>query len=286
MKRIKREKKQTHIDTEGSWAISYGDMITLLLGFFILFFSLDPADKKESKISQSLLVTMQSLDKEAAKQAARESAQNGYGQQNGKRDGQAEGGYAEGKASGGNSKGQIQGGKSEGESSGGLSDLSGKGQLSAKKIDEGLKANSNIFVIKSLKAEVQKEGEKLVINFPGESFFSQGSTDINKRGIELLNKFASIYTPYSGKTRLNIIGYSDPKPVTSKYRRYKDNLELSVLRAVAAQRVLQNAGIPIKKTRLMGFGVKSKLLAEESARNEKHKFALSRKVMLVVEPLE
>ena len=148
MKRIKREKKQTHIDTEGSWAISYGDMITLLLGFFILFFSLDPADKKESKISQSLLVTMQSLDKEAAKQAARESAQNGYGQQNGKRDGQAEGGYAEGKASGGNSKGQIQGGKSEGESSGGLSDLSGKGQLSAKKIDEGLKANSNIFVIK------------------------------------------------------------------------------------------------------------------------------------------
>ena len=74
MKRIKREKKQTHIDTEGSWAISYGDMITLLLGFFILFFSLDPAEKKESKISQSLLVTMQSLDKEAAKQAAREAA--------------------------------------------------------------------------------------------------------------------------------------------------------------------------------------------------------------------
>ena len=27
------------IDTEGSWAISYGDMITLLLTFFVLFFS-------------------------------------------------------------------------------------------------------------------------------------------------------------------------------------------------------------------------------------------------------
>jgi len=28
------------VDTEGSWAISYGDMVTLLLTFFILFSSL------------------------------------------------------------------------------------------------------------------------------------------------------------------------------------------------------------------------------------------------------
>ena len=37
---------------------------------------------------------MQSLN-ESCEAAAREAAQNGYGQQNGKRDGQAEGGYAE-----------------------------------------------------------------------------------------------------------------------------------------------------------------------------------------------
>ena len=109
---------------------------------------------------------------------------------------------------------------------------------------------------------------------------------INKRGIELLDKFAKVYTPYSGKTTLNIIGYSDATPVTSKYRRYKDNLELSVLRAVAAQRVLQQAGIPIKQTRLMGFGVKEKLLDEETAETERKKLALSRKIMLVVEPIE
>jgi chemotaxis protein MotB len=34
------------IDADGTWAISYGDMITLLLTFFILFFSLDKPSKE------------------------------------------------------------------------------------------------------------------------------------------------------------------------------------------------------------------------------------------------
>ena len=162
-----------------------------------------------------------------------------------------------------------------------------KGQkMRARKLEKTELAGSNIFLIKSLKAEVKQEGERLVINFPGESFFRSGSTDINKRGVELLAKFAQVYTPYSGKTTLNIIGYADATPVTSKYRRYRDNLELSVLRAVAAQRILQKAGIPIKKTRLMGFGVKDRLLDEESAETERKRLALSRKIMLVVEPTE
>ena len=36
----------------------------------------------------------------------------------------------------------------------------------------------------------------------------------------------------------------------------------------------------------MGFGVKEKLLDEETAETERKKLALSRKIMLVVEPIE
>lgn len=36
-------------DSEGTWAISYGDMVTLLLTFFILFFSIEPSDSSKSK---------------------------------------------------------------------------------------------------------------------------------------------------------------------------------------------------------------------------------------------
>ena len=100
------------------------------------FFSLEPA-AKESKISQSLLITMQSMDKEVRSQ----NQAKGMG------------------------KGKAKEGSEDGGSLG-----SGKAKMSAKKLEKNELAGSNIFLIKSLKAEVKKEGEKLVINFPGESF--------------------------------------------------------------------------------------------------------------------
>jgi flagellar motor protein MotB len=39
---------------EGSWAISYGDMITLLLSFFVIFFSADPEQDRVNGLNQHL----------------------------------------------------------------------------------------------------------------------------------------------------------------------------------------------------------------------------------------
>jgi chemotaxis protein MotB len=57
MRRLSRARAEaeTEIDSEGSWAISYGDMITLLLTFFILFFSVD-AKTTESRALQKALI--------------------------------------------------------------------------------------------------------------------------------------------------------------------------------------------------------------------------------------
>lgn len=60
------DKKSYHneeIDTEGTWAISYGDMITLLLTFFIIFFSInknDDQEKRKVKLKLSLLNALNS----------------------------------------------------------------------------------------------------------------------------------------------------------------------------------------------------------------------------------
>lgn len=43
------------IDGEGTWALSYGDMITLLLSFFVIYFSTDP--KREKMLQSNSLIT-------------------------------------------------------------------------------------------------------------------------------------------------------------------------------------------------------------------------------------
>ena len=66
--------KSIHIheaDTEGSWMISYGDMITLLLSFFVIFFSFDFNKEKEDVLDQKLL---QNINFTIEEQASREDS--------------------------------------------------------------------------------------------------------------------------------------------------------------------------------------------------------------------
>ena len=122
-----------------------------------------------------------------------------------------------------------------------------------------------------------------MIKFPNLSFFNSASTELTKEGETAIAKFAEIYLPFAGSSKLNIIGFADSRPVKSG-RRFKDNLELSVLRAVSVQRDLRRIGIPINRTRLAGYGVKTKLLEIEKPMSDSERLALSRKIILVVEP--
>lgn len=50
------------VDSEGSWAVSYGDLVTLLLSFFIIFFTTDPKQgtKQRVQLKVSLIETLKS----------------------------------------------------------------------------------------------------------------------------------------------------------------------------------------------------------------------------------
>jgi flagellar motor protein MotB len=41
-------------ESEGTWAVSYGDMITLLLSFFVIFYNTDFEKEKTLKINHHL----------------------------------------------------------------------------------------------------------------------------------------------------------------------------------------------------------------------------------------
>ena len=55
-------RRSVELDTDGSWAISYGDMITVLLAFFVMFFSVDFQKEKEELINSSLIDSLTSKE--------------------------------------------------------------------------------------------------------------------------------------------------------------------------------------------------------------------------------
>lgn len=74
MKRSKRgrHEERIHDDSEGSWAVSYGDMVTLLLTFFIVFFSLDPQQEKIEKRKNLNMALVKELQRAPASELANE----------------------------------------------------------------------------------------------------------------------------------------------------------------------------------------------------------------------
>jgi flagellar motor protein MotB len=345
MRTRKREKvKHKKHHDEGTWAISYGDMLTLLLGFFILFFSMEPPQKGNAMLTESLIETMRKLDDNLVVTMNSASGEDQSSQQMGSENQRDKKAISYGETPDADAsfvrndedKEEVNLGSDEGKYAGDgtATDKYNKGlfdtvwtvffgdsqepylktdkkakhdskkqekiKLSAKDLDKsggvldkfkvgdeseatdgGLR--KNIIHLKALNAEAEQIGDKIVIKFPNISFFNTASTELTDSGVDAIDKFGKIFMPFVGQSKLNIIGFSDNRPVKSGYR-FKDNLELSVLRAVSVQRNLERMGIPLSHTRLAGYGVKDKLLEEEKPKSKSEMLALSRKVVLVIEP--
>ena len=61
------QKSREEVDSHGSWAISYGDMITVLLSFFILFFPADFKEVREREMDESLVENIELLEESIPK---------------------------------------------------------------------------------------------------------------------------------------------------------------------------------------------------------------------------
>ncbi|MGE0763082.1 MAG: flagellar motor protein MotB [Bdellovibrionales bacterium] len=215
MFRSRREHQSPEGDHNSNWAISYGDMVTLLLAFFVLFFSLG---------NDTLQIRL--IDKLVKKEFA---------------------------------------------------------YVAPTRPDAtwGPIEQTADPVAPDLKTTVQ--GNKLLVEFPIVSFFKTAEYVLTPEGENSLKKFASVFTGFTGQMRLIVRGYTDSRPVRrGRHQPFSDNLELSALRAIAALRALNSAGIPHHLMRIGGYGETDKsqqVSAEERLRYD-------RKIVLVIEPLD
>lgn len=231
--RLRLTDQHDETDTEGSWAVSYGDMVTLLLTFFIVFFSVDPgsANHREEKLKVALLETLNNSS---------------------------------------------------------FNDLH-KGTTNKITVGKDAKDGIDPEIIKQWGGIAHDQGDYVIIEFPGVSFFNSGKTHLNQDGERTLEKFSQVYMPYAGSYKLSIRAFADHRQVKAKHRRYKDNLELTALRSVSTMRSLQKFGIPLARIKVGGYGEMQATAHDLEAlpkdkRGPASHLDLARKVVLVIEP--
>jgi flagellar motor protein MotB len=151
------------------------------------------------------------------------------------------------------------------------------------------KEKFNIAEIGDFDIKVEQVDNNMVVTFGKFSFFDSGKTEVRREASVLLRLFAEKYLPFASKYSLSIKGFTDKKPVMRRDRAYKDNLELSALRAISAMRHLRLAGIPLGRMEIAGIGeLKSiaKVIPSPSQLTKTELNAISRTVVLVIKPVK
>ena len=227
MRVLERRKTVEQVDTEGSWAISYGDMITLLLSFFVLYFTVDPQKIRAEKIENALMARLKETGIKAPEEAIKDQ------------------------------------------------------------LNVGVKPGSGVDpqVADRLGAQVYQMGNRMLIDFPDTEFFKLGRVDLTKDGEKALEKFAATYIPFASTHQLNLQAFTDTRKVLNDNPRFKDNLELSALRSVAAMRILQRAGVPLDRMKIAGYG--ELVETQENLmklQKETDPLKFTRKVIVAIEP--
>ena len=224
---LKKSQYHEEIDSEGSWAISYGDMITLLLSFFVIFFTTDFKQQKVEKLNQHLSFKLE--DAEPTKFEAQDTIH---------------------------------------------------------------PVAASFPELKDHAIKTHNVGDNIIVTFQATSFYSSGKVSVNDIGTELLKKFSQNYLPYAGNYRLAIKGFTDKRPVIYREvrtKKYDDNLELSVLRSIAAMRILQANGIPLNRMEIAGAGELEdidKVIPRKEGLTEEEIDSYSRTLVLVVKPIK
>lgn len=223
---------EEHVDTEGSWAISYGDMVTLLLTFFIIFFTVDKFQTKKAAAKLDL--------SEKRVEKISEHVANLLD-----------------------------------------SEIGTKEAVPTPKVRD------------AIQGRVHREGERVIVEFSGVSFFASGGTSVSKPAQNALRAFYSKFSPYMGEYNVSIRAYTDTRRVRQlRHRPFKDNLELSALRAVSVMRSLQTLGIPLDKMKIGGYGelrLPASTKPETSPKSsvaKKAELQFARTAVLVIEPKE
>ncbi len=121
----------------------------------------------------------------------------------------------------------------------------------------------------------------ITIRVPGDVMFRSGQINLTPKGVKIITTLKNFFIQHKDQT-IKIIGYTDNVRPSSKSR-FKDNWEISALRAVSVLRQLLKMGI--ESTRLTATGlaylnpIYPNTTNEYRAKNRRVEFVLEKRVM-------
>jgi len=120
----------------------------------------------------------------------------------------------------------------------------------------------------------------ITIRAPGDVLFSRGEVLLTEKGREVILAMKDFFTQHPDQT-INIRGYTDDQPPPGGSR-FKDNWEVSSLRAVNVLRLLMQMGIEPKRLTSTGLADLNPLFPntteEYRAQNRRVEFVLEKRV--------
>ncbi len=154
-----------------------------------------------------------------------------------------------------------------------------KGELEKKSSEYQQLADSLKSQIDTGQIELSELKGKMTVKMKDKILFSSGSARINDEGQDALKKVADALQSVKGKI-IRVEGHTDDVPLHKGP--YKTNWELSVARALAVVKSLQDNGVDPKLLSAAGFGEYHPIAPNDSPQNR----SLNRRIEIVLAPAE
>ncbi len=216
-----RDKKAAPPQEEGSpaWMNTYGDMVTLLLTFFVLLFSFSTIDVQKWKDIVNSFAGQQVIS------AIPDPGNTGNS------------------TSGPGDLEEWLNSLEDGEDHSDPSDAAGEGdgegdtigagatELTFAELYEEIKEHIETHGLESMLG-ISKNGDIIILRISDSALFDSGSADIKEESLELLAQVCAIFTKYQASIQMiRIEGHTDNVPISRFNYKYKDNWDLSSSRA-------------------------------------------------------
>jgi len=249
--RHRRKKHEEHANHE-SWAIPYGDLVTLLLAFFVVMYAISSVNAGKYRVlSDSLFAafrgsprTLQPIQV-GEKQVGTGADMNATIVQQAMLDGRAQSRIAPVpvnvgmQKSGGNS--QISSGHLPAQAVAAAAALSRVADEVAKAMDQ--------LVAKDL-VTIRRNDFWIEVEMRTDILFPSGSARLADDAVNIIERLGEVLAPYPNPVRVE--GHTDNKPIKTVV--FYSNWELSAARAGSVVRVLSTHGVSADRLAVIGYG--------------------------------